>query len=84
MKWVVVAIITCWSYAPGAPPKCDRLLPQSQVIPMTALHFNTERECMTAGELQGRRLLEGTREKVSAAISGRSIPVCVKGGGQSS
>ncbi len=83
MKWALVAIITCWSYAPGAPPKCDRLMPQSEYIPMTTLEFSTERECLAAGKMQGRRILEWTRENVSDSISGRSIPVCIKGGGQS-
>lgn len=83
MKWTLVAIITCWSYAPGAPQKCKRLMPQSEALPMGTLHFETERECMAAGTLQGRRILEWTRKTVSTAISGRSIPVCVKGGGQS-
>lgn len=81
MKWALVGIITCWSYAPGAPLTCNSILPQSEAIPLATLEFDSKRECEAAGEAQGRRILEWTRKNVSEGISGGySIPVCTKGG----
>ena len=81
MKWALIGIIACWSYAPEAPLKCHSTLPQSAAIPMAILEFDSKRECEAAGEAQGHRILEWTRKNVSKAISGGySMPVCIRGG----